>query len=790
MHAMLRRCWPLASSLALLTVATLLVTRPAAAQVGAAGNAGIDAVAVLTAIDRGVEYLKREQSRRGTWDDVADNEGGTTALVTLALLSAGVEVGDPVIQKSLAYLREKQLDKTYTVALQTMVLATAEPKRDLPKIQQHVAWLEANQKAGARKTGSWSYPTGDGDNSNTQFAILALYEAQNAGAVVDVATWERAIAYWKGCQNADGSWGYWTNQGGTGSMTCAGISSLVMARLATSDGDARVNGAQVNCCQPHEDDQDVARAMAWMAKHFSVSRNPGSGEQAEYWNLYYLYGLERVGRLTAQRFIGDHDWYREGAEFLVKEQDSINHFWKGRAQTAERNPHVGTAMALLFLAKGRWPVLMGKVQYGDDNSWNNHRQDAANLTRRAEEAWRLALTWQTVDPTDATVEELLQTPVLYISGDDVPRLAGQATKLRDYIDRGGFIFAESCCANSAGFDKGFRDLMAQVFHEPEYTLRQLRPAHPIWRMEKLTRPESPYLNTLWGVEYGCRTCVVYCDSDLSCYWELDKPGRRGTYAPTVQQQIDDAMTIGLNVVTYATNREPKGKEQSFIDEFAANQQQQLQGRGTVVLAKLSHGGGCDDAPGALANLVRVASQGEIKLRITARDQVVSVGSDELFKQHLVFMHGRHEFRFTPRERENLRLFIERGGTLLADSICASDAFGKALRRELALVFADQPLERIAPDDPLWTSQFGGYDVQQVSVRDPQPRIGDQAVATRVRKIPPQMEGIRVGDRWGVIFSPLDMSCALENHEAVECRGYTRQDAARLGLNVILYSLNQ
>ncbi len=751
---------------------------------------GVDAVAVLTAIDRGVGYLKREQSARGTWDDVADQEGGTTALATLALLSAGVEVDDPTIQKSLAYLREKRLDKTYCVSLQTMVMSIAEPKRDLPKIQQNVEWLEAVQIRGDRKAGAWSYPAGDGDNSNTQFAMLALYEAQRAGAVVQPETWQTSIEYWKGCQNGDGSWGYWPNRGGTGSMTSAGIGSLVMARLATQDGDATVEGDRVKCCQSHEDDDDIERAIAWLARHFSVSRNPGDAEQAEYWNLYYLYGVERVGRLTARRFIGDHDWYREGAEFLVAEQDSLGHYWKGRSQTAERNPHVGTSLALLFLAKGRWPVLVGKLEHGPGNSWNNHRHDAANLTHYAEEAWGLSLTWQTIDPKNASVEDLLQAPVLYISGSDLPQLDAQATKLRDYIDRGGFIFAESCCSDSAAFNKGFRDLMAKVFPEPEYKLRQLRPAHPIWRMEQITRPESPYAGTLWGVEYGCRTCVVFCEKDLSCYWELDTPGRRAQYPKSVQQQIDDANTIGINVLTYATNREPKGKEQSFVDNFAADDANRVRGRGTIELAKLSHGGGCDDAPGALANLVRTASQGEIKLRITARDEVIKVASDELMDQHMVFMHGRHDFRFTPRERDNLRTFILRGGTLLADSICASDAFGKALRRELSLTFADKQLEKIPANDPLWTSKFGGYDVQQVSVRDPQPRSGEQAVATRVRKIPPQMEGIRIGDRWGVVFSPLDMSCALENHEAVECRGYTRQDAARLGLNVILYSLNQ
>ena len=73
-------------------------------------------------------------------------------------------------------------------------------------------------------------------------------------------------------------------------------------------------------------------------------------------------------------------------------------------------------MALLFLAKGRRPIVMAKVKYGENDDWNQHRRDAAHLTEYTEEAWNLGLTWQVMDPEKATVEDLLQAPVLYISG--------------------------------------------------------------------------------------------------------------------------------------------------------------------------------------------------------------------------------------------------------------------------------------------------------------------------------------------------------------------------------------
>jgi hypothetical protein len=757
--------------------------------VARAQQRGIDADDVLAAIARGRDYLKKEQSERGTWNEFAPSPGGVTCLCTLALLNSGVDVGDPVIQRALGYIRSEKFDKTYSVALQTMVLAAAEPERDRLLIARNVKWLEQTQAKNGVHSGGWSYPnqTAGSDKSNSQFALLALHEARLVGVPVNMEVWKLASAYWRRSQNADGSWNY-EGLPPSGSMTSAGIGALIITSLALSEGDAVVRNGQVQCCQPHEADPDIEEGLQWLAKHFSVTRNPGVFERSHSWHFYYLYGLERVGRLTARRKIGESDWYREGAEFLVNNQDPLTHLWVSDDMGGQ-HPHISTAMALLFLSKGRWPVLMGKLEHGPTDDWNNHRHDAANLTGYAERAWKLNMTWQTLQPGPATVEDLLQVPVLYISGSEDPQLVPYAKKLRDYVDRGGFIFAEGCCRDSAGFAKGFRELIEKMFPEPEYRLQQLSPGHPIWRTEELTRPDSPYLGKLWGIEYGCRTSIVFCEEDLSCYWELNRPEQVEAFPKAIQTRIADANTVGINVLAYATNRQPKGKEQAFVEQFV-DVENRVNGRGVIEIAKLRHGGGCDDAPGALANLLRTASQGEIKLRIATDDRLISAGGKELFRYHLVFMHGRHEFRFTPAERKNLQEYFKNGGMLLVDSICASEAFTKSLRQELEILFPDKRLERIPASDPLLTPAYGGYDLHLVSVRDPQPASSDRPLAARVRQIEPQLEGIKMDDHWAVVFSPLDMSCALEKHEAVECRGYTREDAARLGINVLMYSLNE
>ncbi|HTQ40386.1 MAG TPA: DUF4159 domain-containing protein, partial [Pirellulales bacterium] len=140
------------------------------------------------------------------------------------------------------------------------------------------------------------------------------------------------------------------------------------------------------------------------------------------------------------------------------------------------------------------------------------------------------------------------------------------------------------------------------------------------------------------------------------------------------------------------------------------------------------------------------------------------------------------------EKKALRKYLERG-TLIADSICANRDFTTAFRREINDLFADQgiKLEPIPANHPMFSNEFGGYDLSQVSRRVPQGRAGDGPLEAKTRKGAPELEGLKIGDRYAVIFSPYDLSCALEKHDSLECEGYTKDDAERIGLNLLLYA---
>ena len=796
-------------------VAAILTAIGLFVAIAAPVGAEVTAEQVRKAIDRGVNFLLEKQQNDGSWPEMTSYRGGVGALCTLALLNAGVKTDDPRMQKALDYLRSIPPQKTYVVALQTMVLARADPNKDRKQILRNVEWLENTQLTQGPNKGAWTYPDMDGnrgDQSNSQFALLALHEAERVGVVASHQTWRMARKYWEDNQNADGSWHYMHLPVGTGSMTCAGIASLVIASDRAQPVDARATGDHIECCLPRPADSTdrIELAIRWLGQHYSVEHNPGD----PVWTLYYLYGLERAGRLTARRFIplpprpeqpSRADWYREGADYLIRTQDNPSGSWKGlRADeipnpmnrwTHWEQPLVGTSFAMLFLSKGRWPVLLGKLQYGDGDHWNRHRSDMRNLTRYVETRWKRDLTWQVIDLRLASVDELIQTPVLYLCSSQSPLPKEPADrkelskKLRDYLDRGGFLMAEADC-DCADFDTGFRDLMREVFPEPEYKLQLLEPEHPIWHAEEKVDPRQ--LRPLLGIEAGCRTSVVYAPSEasrpsLSCLWELSRPGRGVKYSAAVQAQVDAAMSLGLNVLAHATNRELKTKESFFLATTPPSGNQGERGR--LDVANLRHPGSCSVTPRAIGNLMDAAGR-ELKVRTHVRPDLLDITDPSLFDYHLVFMHGRTAFRLTDAERRRLKQYLTRGGMLLADSICASQAFSASFRQEMAAIFTDRRLERISINDSLLSTAYGGSDLRTVSRRDLKTADPDKRLEPALQKVPPDLEGIKLGDRWCVVFSPYDLSCALEKKDSLECCGYTREDAGRIGLNVVLYSLQQ
>jgi hypothetical protein len=189
-------------------------------------------------------------------------------------------------------------------------------------------------------------PSDTSDNSNTQFALLALWVAQRHGVTAH-RSMRMIVRRFESCQNRDGSWGYGYYLGGglpeKPAMTCVGLLGL-----AVGQGIAPPARAGNDLKPPN---LDRIRA-GFVALSKNVGRPAGAWRKLPLTDLYFLWSVERVAVLYALPTIGEQDWYRWGAEMLIANQQKRG-FWTGGGYPGSSST-LDTCLALLFLKRSNF----------------------------------------------------------------------------------------------------------------------------------------------------------------------------------------------------------------------------------------------------------------------------------------------------------------------------------------------------------------------------------------------------------------------------------------------------
>src|SRR5262249_15272449 len=141
------------------------------------------------------------------------------------------------------------------------------------------------------------------------------------------------------------------------SMSVAGVCGLLIAAMGLDQSEQQLDPASgiAAKCGIYSENTALAKGMNWVGANFNFE-SPKS-------TFYNIYGIERLGRLSGQRFIGRYDWYRQGCEKLISLQQDDGSITLGR--NIDGQPVLSTSFALLFLSKGRTPVLISKFAWGD-----------------------------------------------------------------------------------------------------------------------------------------------------------------------------------------------------------------------------------------------------------------------------------------------------------------------------------------------------------------------------------------------------------------------------------------
>ena len=420
-----------------------------------------DRMAIDAAVKKGSDYLEGHYRDLKPAGEGGGEGIGPAAISGLALLESGRTADNVAVKAIAAAVREASYTetRTYQLALGLLFLDRLGEKTDEPRIQL----LAVRLLAGQNGNGGWTYScidsvpkaeeqrlraklsanqlvangTGAGteppakegparlhaeverhqqgllvnarnrvalpdDNSNTQFAILAVWVARKHGVPVEYAL-DALEKRFLGSQTPGGGWPYSgiLDVEGSASMTCAGLLGLATAvgrreerRLKAdvpkrpevprpmaegkpdpndpffSPAPKEVELPKKPPVAPRVDTRDKAieRSLENLAGVLRGDVGRGrnafraAGKFADR-DLYFLWSLERVGVVYGLDKIGKIDWYDAGADIILPQQKRDGS-WSG-----SYGSEVDTSFALLFLAKSNLVRdLSAKVQRDPRNS--------------------------------------------------------------------------------------------------------------------------------------------------------------------------------------------------------------------------------------------------------------------------------------------------------------------------------------------------------------------------------------------------------------------------------------
>lgn len=265
--------------------------------------------------------------------------GYQNGLLCMLIEAYGDPAFDPKLRESARYLVEAQGAEgtwNYNANVPEALFA--------PPVQAGALQVTGGTPPGQRgeefkRLTDWKVGS-DGDNSVSQFAVLGLQAASRAGINIWGETWKRMLAQTLKRRCDDGGWAYHDRERDSyGSMTSAGICAVAICRNELGEPNPA-------------DDPAIQSGLAWLDKNFTVDKHPGHSPETQY-VYYFLYSLERVGRILNTEFIGANEWYPLGAAKLVGAQHADG-LWTGAGE--EQEPRIATSFALMFLERATPPL--------------------------------------------------------------------------------------------------------------------------------------------------------------------------------------------------------------------------------------------------------------------------------------------------------------------------------------------------------------------------------------------------------------------------------------------------
>jgi prenyltransferase beta subunit len=307
------------------------------------------------AVERGLEFLASQQNADGSFGTGGGAFGATAAITSLSGLAFMADGNLPgrgkyagIVRKCEEFIIHNQQEsglfttsasqgEMYSHGFATLFIAEVYGMTGDDDVGEHLEKAVRLIERCQNPEGGWRYQPApvDADISVTICQVMALRAARDAGIKVDAAVIEKAIAYVRRCQNADGGFSYQAHGGDSGfARTAAGTAALYYAGVFQ--------------------DNAVTRGLDYLT-HFMPGANRLNPDDAGHFFFYGNYYAVQAMFLAGGKYWTD--WYPSIRDLLIDRQNHEEGDWEG-----EVDPDYCTAMALIILQMpNRYlPVFNGK----------------------------------------------------------------------------------------------------------------------------------------------------------------------------------------------------------------------------------------------------------------------------------------------------------------------------------------------------------------------------------------------------------------------------------------------
>jgi len=154
-----------------------------------------------------------------------------------------------------------------------------------------------------------------------------------------------------------------------------------------------------------------------------------------------------------------------------------------------------------------------------------------------------------------------------------------------------------------------------------------------------------------------------------------------------------------------------------------------------------------------------------------RFKTVKLSSEELFDFPFVIMTGESSFFLTSAERDNLKLYLESGGFLLASAGCSNKDWDQSFRLEMKKIFGDEALAEIKDDHPMFRTV---YTIEKLDLSK------SSGHAT--------LEGVEVNDKMVVVYSEEGLNDTSNSAGCCCCGGNEIKNSLEMNANILAYAL--